>query len=275
MKNVEPHRGDRRIASVVLAMVLVVLMVVSVYAAYTAIYPSASGSNTYKSGGATLDAGNAADGYVMISMKSAKKLKVRIAGEREYTYDLRGDGNFDVYPLQDGSRTYKIHVFEQVRGTSYSQVLSKSVEARLNTEYAAFLCPNRYSMYDSNGAAVALSAQLCQGLSTDLEKAQAVYRYVSDNILYDYVKALTVKSGYVPDVEETLRTSTGICFDYAALICAMLRSQGIPTKLVMGYADTSYHAWNSVLIDGEWLRLDATAKATSTDIREYTEEAEY
>ena len=51
----------------------------------------------------------------------------------------------------------------------------------------------------------------------------------------------------------------GICQDLTALAACMLRVQGIPAKLVIGYADRSYHAWNNVLIDGEYVMLDVTA----------------
>ena len=37
------------------------------------------------------------------------------------------------------------------------------------------------------------------------------------NISYDEEKARTVESGYLPDVDETLESGKGICFDYAAL----------------------------------------------------------
>ena len=63
----------------------------------------------------------------------------------------------------------------------------------------------------------------------------------------------------------------GICFDYAALMTAMLRSQEIPCKLVVGYAGNVYHAWISVwtaengwidgaiFFDGQvWTRMDPT-----------------
>ena len=43
----------------------------------------------------------------------------------------------------------------------------------------------------------------------------------------------------LPSVDETLKTKKGICFDYAALMTAMLRSQGIPTKLEIGYQGIS------------------------------------
>ena len=94
---------------------------------------------------------------------------------------------------------------------------------------------------------------------------------------YDDKKAETVPSGYLPDVDETLATGKGICFDYAALTTAMLRSQNIPTRLEIGYSGKIYHAWISVYIedigwidnlieftgDG-WTRMDPTF-ASSND----------
>ena len=53
----------------------------------------------------------------------------------------------------------------------------------------------------------------------------------------------------LPNVDETLKTGKGICFDYAALMTSMLRSQRIPTKLEVGYAGETYHAWISTYVD--------------------------
>ena len=84
-------------------------------------------------------------------------------------------------------------------------------------------------------------------------------------------KAANVKSGYLPVLDDVLASKTGICFDYAALMTGMLRSQGVPCKLVIGYAGTAYHAWISVwsedtgwvdgaiMFDGRtWHRMDPT-----------------
>ena len=54
---------------------------------------------------------------------------------------------------------------------------------------------------------------------------------------------------YLPNVDDTLKTKKGICFDYAALMTAMLRSSGIPTRLDIGYATNIYHAWISTYLD--------------------------
>ena len=48
-----------------------------------------------------------------------------------------------------------------------------------------------------------------------------------------------------------LAQKKGICFDYAALMTAMLRSQDIPTKLVVGYTGSLYHAWINVFLEGQ------------------------
>lgn len=67
--------------------------------------------------------------------------------------------------------------------------------------------------------------------TSDIDALKQIYNYVVNNLSYDYDKAETVETGYLPDVDETLSTKTGICFDYAALTTAMLRSCDIPCKL--------------------------------------------
>jgi hypothetical protein len=267
--------GHRSRIGPALGLAILLLCAALAVSIYQPAYPLASGTKTHKSGGAVLDASNMDYGYIMIKKPSGKKLKVRVTGTNEYTYDLRSDGEYDVYPLQDGSGKYRVAVFEQVKGTSYSQILSESIRAELVHEYAAFLVSNRYSRYVEEGTAVLLAQEICADLETDREKAEAVYAYIASNYTYDYHKAATVKSGYVPDLEDTIETRTGICFDHASLMCAMLRSQGVPTKLVFGYADNFYHAWNEILIDEEWVHRDSTAAIAGFDIAKYTEEAVY
>ncbi|MBP5745533.1 MAG: transglutaminase domain-containing protein, partial [Lachnospiraceae bacterium] len=71
---------------------------------------------------------------------------------------------------------------------------------------------------------------------------------------YDYDKAENVESTYIPDVDNILNIKKGICFDYASLMASMLRSQGIPTRLEIGYAGDAYHAWISTYIkDVGWV----------------------
>ena len=99
-------------------------------------------------------------------------------------------------------------------------------------------------------ATAAQAAELCQDASGDLDKVGRVFDFVVDHFTYDYDKASTVSSGYLPVVDDILAAKKGICFDYAAVMTAMLRSQNIPCKLVVGYAGTVYHAWIDVYVEG-------------------------
>ena len=109
-----------------------------------------------------------------------------------------------------------------------------------------------------------------------LEKVGAVYNFVVGNLTYDQKLATTVQTGYLPVLDTVLSKKTGICFDYASLMTGMLRSLGIPSKLVVGYAGEAYHAWVSVWtketgwIDGviyfdgtSWQRMDPTFASSS------------
>lgn len=232
-----------------------------------------------KKSGTVVDKGHADQGYIYVKHKASKKrLKLRISsGNQTYTYDLNQNGEFEVFPLQMGSGSYKVRVFEQVKGSQYSAVSSISFSANIKDENLPYLYPNQYVCYDGDTKAVAEAASICSGLASDQKKKDAVERFVTGKFMYDYMTALLVQDAgvYLPDVDKTLRSKTGICFDFAALVCCMLRTQGIPTKLVIGYADNAYHAWNQAYIDGDWQLIDTTAKITGTTVMRYTPERWY
>ena len=219
----------------------------------------ASGTATKKNSSAVIDYSNAKDGYVMVKWSGGgtPKLKVQIKGPggTTYSYNLRTDGKYETFPFSDGSGSYSVGVYKNIEGTKYSTVLTQSVNAKLTDEFGAFLRPNQYVNFNANSKAVAKAAELCEGLTDNLDKVQAVYNFVVNNTTYDKVKAKSVQSGYLPDVDETLTTGKGICFDYSSLMAAMLRSQGVPIKLIVGYTGKVYHAWINVWSDkdAEWV----------------------
>ena len=115
--------------------------------------------------------------------------------------------------------------------------------------------------FSSKSEACKLAASLVKEDMTDIDILKTFYTYVTSHISYDYDKADSVEAGYLPDVDDTLSTGTGICFDYAALTIAMLRSQNIPCKLQIGYSGDVKHAWIDVYIRGRgWV-----TKAVSFD----------
>ena len=115
--------------------------------------------------------------------------------------------------------------------------------------------------------ALAKARELAQGAANQGDVVRNIYQWVVDNITYDHDKAAQLASatGYVPDPDATLASGTGICFDYASLGAAMLRSLGIPCQVITGYVspDDVYHAWNMVYIDGEWISVEISIKPNS------------
>ncbi|MDR2157429.1 MAG: transglutaminase-like domain-containing protein [Clostridiales Family XIII bacterium] len=237
----------------------------------------APGTETFGGNGCTVDFSHANDGYVMVKYEGDNpKVKVRItfAGGDPYTYDLKTNAGFEAFPLSLGSGAYEVGVFTNVDGDKYAQAAQQTVAAEMPDEFSPFLRPNQYIFYTAEHNAVAKAQEVCAGVKSDLGATERIFLYVVENISYDFEKAATVQSGYVPNVDETLSSETGICFDYASLTSAMLRSQGIPCKLIIGYAGSAYHAWIKVfsketgevasMIEfhgGEWARMDPTFAA--------------
>ena len=212
--------------------------------------PQASGTVVHSENGAVIDASNTSDGYIMVKYTGSSKaqLKVLIKGPKgtDFNFDLRTDGSYEVFSLTDGNGSYSVGVYQNVGGTKYTCLLTKSIPVTLKSEFAPFLIPNQYVNYSPNSKTVKKGAELAGGATGSLQKIAAVYDFVVNNISYDKEKASTVKSGYVPNVDQILDKRKGICFDFASLMASMLRSQGIPTKVVVGYAGTAYHAWLDV-----------------------------
>ena len=216
--------------------------------------PIASGVTVYENNLAKLDASNTSEGYIMVKyLGSNPKIKIQItkSGSVTYTYDLTNSGVYEVFPLSEGSGSYQVKVFENISGNQYTQAFSQEINANITNQFGPFLYPNQYVNFNASSAAVQTGSQIVAGVSSQLDVVAAIYNYVVGNISYDTAKAASVQSGYLPNVDVVLAQKKGICFDYAALMTAMLRSQDIPTKLVVGYTGDLYHAWINVYLDGQ------------------------
>ena len=215
--------------------------------------PEASGTVTYGNKTVTADASNTSRGYVMIRYNgSVGKIKVQISKDgTTYTYDLNARDAYEVFPFSEGDGTYSVKVFEHVSGNQYAQAFSQNLTVTMPDPFAPFLTPNQYVNFTADSTAVATGAEVAASVSAGdgIGVVTSIYDYVIKNISYDTQKAATVKSGYLPDVDQVLAARKGICFDYAALMTTMLRSQDVPAKLVIGYTGSLYHAWINVYID--------------------------
>lgn len=214
--------------------------------------PTADGTVVYQNDVAAVDASNTSQGYVMVNYNgSCEKVKLQITGPDQncYTYLITEPGNYTAFPLTAGNGSYSIQVMENIGGDSYVLSLEQTVDVQIENEFLPFLYPNQYVDFKADSNAVKKGSELAEDTWTDLEVVQNIYNFVIKNISYDEEKAQNVSYGYLPNVDDTLASGTGICFDYAALMTAMLRSQNIPTKLEVGYSGDTYHAWISTYVD--------------------------
>ena len=229
---------------------------------------------------ASIDYSHASEGYVCANYTgSCPKVKIRVTGPDSivYTYDLNGNG-YEVFPLSSGSGDYEVTIYENVSGTNYSTCLYEKVSAVITDEFTPFLYPNQYVNFSADSRVVAKGAELAASAASDLEVITNIYDYITANITYDYAKASDPPTGYTTDIDAILNSGTGICLDYAAVMTSMLRSQRIPTRLEVGYAQDAYHAWISVYtaetgwlngiieFDGNvWTLVDPTFGANTSD----------
>lgn len=244
------------------------------------LVPEASGKKVLGNDTAAIDVSNAQEGYVMVRYTGTNpkvKLLITTPDGTSYPYLLHPENGYETFPLSSGDGTYQLQIYENIRDDRYSTLDSESLDVVLKDEFRPFLYPNQYVWFTSDTKAVKKAAQLTEGAPDDLTALTNIYHYVIDTVSYDEEAADSVSANYLPDVDVTLKTEKGICFDYASLLAVMLRSQGIPTKLEIGYSGDVYHAWISAYLaeigwvdsiiefDGKsWSLMDPTLAASNS-----------
>lgn len=234
--------------------------------------PTSPGTECEVSDKGAVDYSNASQGYVSARYTSSAKLKVRVSsGGKTCDTDLVPNKT-TYYPLPFGSGEYTVTIYENTSGDRYAPVVKATFSVSLSSSLSPFLYPNIYSDYNSGSACVYKAAEVCAGKTGDIEKISAIFTWVTSNVTYDHALAANVQKNYIPDPDKTYNSGKGICFDYASLMCAMLRSQSIPTRLVIGNASPSiWHAWNEVYTDETgWITPELMLKNAGYNIADST-----
>ncbi len=100
--------------------------------------------------------------------------------------------------------------------------------------------------------------ELCEGLKTDYEKANALFEFVHQEIEYDFYYDTQYGA------QGTLDRRAGNCCNQAQLLVAMCRDEGLTVQFVHGtcyfYSNHQWfgHVWTEINIDGEYLTADPT-----------------
>lgn len=249
---------------------LVLVVCTFVFSLSEVLMPVASGKKVLKADKLTVDASNADQGYIMVKgpkTKTRLKVTVEITGTK-LQYDLNGEGEYEVFPLQLGRTNYTVSLWRQVEGKKYGKIGQVKVAGKMEDELSCFLYPNQYVNYTPNSPCVKEAAEICKGLETETEKFEAIWKYIVKNFQYDYIKSVTVagSSGMLPDIESCWKGKKGICQDLSAMACAMMRTQGIRARLVIGTLGSGTpHAWVVAHVDGEERFFDPTAELNASN----------
>ncbi|WP_084104148.1 DUF2510 domain-containing protein [Demequina sp. NBRC 110056] len=115
----------------------------------------------------------------------------------------------------------------------------------------------------------ALVASGAHDADDPVERVTLIHDWIVDNATYDMGVFEAVEAGErSPRVDQSqeaygiLVMGTAVCTGYAKAFTVMAEQAGLDTILITG-SDTAgatggNHAWNKVLIDGEWLLVDTT-----------------
>lgn len=267
----------KKIVALFLSLCLLLGCTSAIAEAPTTPMPEASGKNVKKNGDLVIDCSHMDQGYVMVKgKKTNKRLKVRVkTSDSTLNYDLNNNGEYEVFPLQEGSGKYEISVYENINGNKYKAEGSVALTAKIPDPLTCFLYPNQYVNYTEETPCVVKANEICAGITNPEQVYDQIKKFISDKFGYDFLKATTISAGILPDINGCWEKRMGICQDLSALAVAMMRSQGIPAKLVIGEADGQPHAWVKAHIGGETRNWDPAAKVTGTKHKSYKAERYY
>ena len=275
--------NENRVPAAAAALSLVLLFVLCVMCFAEVLMP-ATGKTTKKDGALTIDCSHMSEGYVMVrGAKGSKKQKLLVKNgkNKELRYDLNSKGNYEVLPLKYGNGKYTFTLYENMSGKKYSQSGKITLNAKMKDPSRAFLYPNQYVNYTPKTAAVQKAEELCRDMTDPSEMAKTICSFVKKSFTYDYLKANSIMSndtkGMMPQIDETWEKRMGVCQDLSAVTVAMLRSQGIPAKLMIGERIKGYHSWVVLILNGEEKRFDPTAELEGKKYKkaDYTVERYY
>lgn len=186
---------------------------------------AATGNN-----GVLFDTSHLSEGYVAVLATSSVRLKFQVSSNGvDYYYDLPSDGTPISCPLTAGSGSYTFTAWENTTGQRYAELDSiTDVEVSLADEFQPFIRPSIYCYYDASSKSTKLANDLTADAQNEGDVLRSIYDWIVDDIAYNEGKAaqLADATGYLPSPDATIDEGSGICFDYASLAAAMLRSQG-------------------------------------------------
>ncbi len=195
--------------------------------------------------------------------------KVRIDTEADYRFTTEAAyGNRMIHIVADGpgAAPLKATMTIEVIRREYTGADTGEPDPR-------YLRPNR--LVPTDGMIAKLAQRATKGATTDIEKARAIYEFVTKTVTYD-------KSGTGwgrGDALFACDAKVGNCTDFHALFIAMARASGIPARFEIGFplkagvatgSVGGYHCWAEFYIDGKgWIPVDSSEAQKNPERHEY------
>lgn len=197
--------------------------------------------------------------------------------QQAFGVEIYADNSTYKIPLAYGEGKYTVFLVEKVSASHYQTVqrftigtiLGDTVVSPLDTDpddswdidtSSPYLAPLYNINWSDDLESVRKARELCENITDDQKKAQIIYNYLVERMEYDHLAYKNLPSDYVPSMDITFISEKGVCYDFSSLYAGMMRSVGVPTKVVTGYNSfvDDYHAWNEVYYNSSWHRVDLT-----------------
>lgn len=115
---------------------------------------------------------------------------------------------------------------------------------------------------------------LTSEFDNDYDKFRSIFTWTINHLQFDEAAYKNNNRRLNKNIDDILRRRKAVCFGYAQLIQHLSQKAGIECHVVSGYASTNplkrrrlsnvNHAWNVVLLEGQWYILDATWQKTKS-----------
>lgn len=93
---------------------------------------------------------------------------------------------------------------------------------------------------------------------TETEKIRRIYRYICDNVSYDYEHVNDSSYTLQYTAYAAVHDHTAVCQGYAALFYRMAKEAGLDARILSGTGSSEKHAWNLVKLKDRYYLLDCT-----------------
>lgn len=192
-----------------------------------------------------IDYSNAEHGTVNVSVvdpEPTRNYKLRVTLEdKYYNYDVSTGIEMTVVPLQMGSGTYQIELYEHVYDDIYQFTGGKELTVEVD-KHDVWLQSNVKVDFSSPERLLEELSNIVSLSDTELEKYNKITMYILRHYGYDWMAVYNETVPKNADLNRVLERKFGTCEELSALTVALLRLSGIQSRLVIGYLNGSCHA---------------------------------